>query len=346
MERYHAKLYEDKELLAEQYLVRGGSYQLCWHKSIELLVVLKGEVEAYVGGELRQMKQDDLLVINSNCVHSLFVKDPDSIFLVIELHPGYLKKIPEFRDQNLQIDFSTDDSNRFNPFVSMLRYYCAETFSHAMREGKLEERMAEQYLGILLYELIAKFGVSSENAFVTSERQHEALQVAMDYMEQNFDCPISLEQVADKTGYNRTYISTLFKSSLGLSFRDYLVRVRLRHAIKQIAETDRPILQIALDCGFSNVNALITSVKKYCGKNPQEYRDAFRSANKKHLYALEEDNKYLPHPNAEAERLLLKYKESCFVTAANAQAVNREELHAIKTYAEEIAALAEKAEKF
>lgn len=346
MERYHTKLCEDKELMVEQYLVRGGSYQLCWHKAVELLVVLKGEVEAYVDGELKQLQKDDLLLINSNCVHSLFVKDPGSIFLVIEIHPGYLKKFPEFRCQNLRIDFSSNAANRFNPFISMIRYYCAETFSHSMREGKLEARMAEQYLGVLLYELIAKFGIVDENFGVGNDRrQHEALQIAMDYMEENYDSPISLEQVAQKTKYNRTYISTLFKSSLGLSFRDYLVRVRLRHAIEQIAETDKPILQIAMDCGFSNVNALTNSIKKYCGKNPQEYRDAFKAADERQLYALNEDNKYLPYPNAEAERLLLGYKEKCFTANDMERASNHAELQAIREHSEKILRLAEAAIK-
>lgn len=345
MERYHTKIYENKELLVEQYLVRGGSYQLCWHKAVELLLVLKGEVEAYVNGELRLLQKDDLTLINSNNVHSLFVKDPGSIFLVIEIYPGYLKKLPEFRSLNLRIDFSTDERSRTNPFVSMIRYYCAETFSHSMREGRLEQRMAEQYLGVLLYELLAKFGVAEEKQGRSNDRQHEALQVAMDFMEENYDSPISLEQVAEKTKYNRTYLSTLFKSGLGMSFRDYLVRVRLRHAIEQLAETDKSVLQIALDCGFSNVTALTTSVKKYCGKKPQEYRNAFKSTDCRQLSALNEDNKYLPYPNGEAERLLLRYKENCFSQDIRDGDSHWEELLEIRKYAEKLLAVAEAAAK-
>lgn len=345
MDRYHTKLYENRELLAEHYLVQGGSYQLCWHKAVELLVVLKGEVEAYVDGVLHVLKKDDMTVINSNCVHSLFVKDPSTLFMVIEVHPAFLKGIPEFRGQSLRIDFSTTERTRHNPFVAMIRYYCAETFSHSMREGTLEQHMAERYLGILLYELIAKFGVIGKDNSAGNDRQHEALQIAMDYMEANYDSEITLEQVAEKTNYNRTYISTLFKSGLGMSFRDYLVRVRLRHAITEIAETDKSILQIALDCGFSNVTALTNSVKKYCGKNPHEYRNAFKTTENQHLYALNEANKYLPYPNAEAERLLLDYKENCFTGSGEAVNPHREELLTIRNLSGQIRELAENALK-
>ena len=334
MERYHTKLYENNELLFEQYLVRGGTYQLCWHKAVELLIVLKGEVEAYVDGQLKCLQKDDMTLINSNCAHSLFVRDPSSIFLVTEIHPAFLNRIPELRGQQLKIDFTVDTRSRNNPFVSMIRYYCAETFSHSLRDGSLEKHMAEQYLSIMLYELIAKFGVQDEKRSTRTSRQHEALQVAMDYMEANYDTSISLEQVADKTGYNRTYLSTLFKTSLGMSFREYLVRVRLRHAISQLAETDKAVLQIAMDCGFSNVNALITSVKRYCGKNPQEYRSAFRNVEGVGLAALNEDNKYLPYPNAEAEKLMLEYKERCFTGGGEGH--HREELMEIQRYAQRI----------
>ena len=343
MERYHSKLYEGKDLLLEQYLVRGGSYQLCWHRAVEILLVLRGEVEAYVDGELKQLKQDDMTLINSNCVHSLFVKDPSTLFLVTEIHPGYLRKIPELRNQALYINFTTDEKSRANPFVAMVRYYCAETFSHSLREGKLEARLAEQYLGVLLYELIAKFGIGNTGARTSHERQHEVLQGAMDYIEQNYDMPITLEQVAEKAQYNRTYISTLFKSNLGMSFRDYLVRVRLRHAVELLAETDLPILQIALDCGFSNANSLTTSTKKYCGKNPQEYRNAFKSTDHDVLYALKEENKYLPYPNAEAEQLLLRYKERGFVYSGAEQNRLREELQRLKELGAEIVSTTERA---
>ena len=345
MEQYHAKLHENREVLLEQYLVRGGSYQLCWHKAVELLLVLKGEVEAYVDGELKLLHQDDMTLINSNCVHSLFVKDPSSLFLVTEIHPAYLRKIPELRSQTLSINFTTDERSRTNPFVAMIRYYCVETFSHSMREGKLEARLAEQYLGVLLYELIAKFGIGNDGSGVSHERQHEVLQGAMDYIEENYDTPITLEQVAEKAQYNRTYISTLFKSSLGMSFRDYLVRVRLRHAVELLAETDRSVLQIALDCGFSNANALISSVKKYCGKSPQEYRNAFRTADRDTLYALKEDNKYLPYPNAEAERIMLQYKERGFVSGDREEIQRQDELIKLRELGEQIISTAERAMK-
>lgn len=342
MEQYHTKLYENRDLLLEQYLVRGGSYQLCWHRAVELLVVLKGEVEAYVDGTLKRLEQDDMTVINSNCVHSLFVRDPSTLFLVIELHPAFLRSIPELQEQKLVIDFTTNGRNRENPFVVMARYYAAETFSHSLRKGKLEERLAKQYMTVLLYELIAKFSQEGEQTGVRLERQHEVLQVAMDYIEENYDAPISLEQVADKIKYNRTYISTLFKTCLGMSFRDYLVRVRLRHAVELLAESDIPILQVALDCGFANANALTVSVKKYCGKSPQEYRNAFKSPDSERLYALREDNKYLPYPNGEAEQLLLRYKERGFVPSGSVSAALEEDLARMKALGEQISTIAER----
>lgn len=346
MKQYHTRLYDGKELLSEQYLVRGGTYQLCWHRAMELLVVLQGNVEAYVGGALKKLDKDDVILINPNCAHSLFIKEPETLFLVIELHPGFLKRIPEFARDKQLIDFSTDASNRNNPFVRMIRYYCAETFSHSLRGDEMEKRIARQYLGILAYELLAKFSIPGEEIPAGMDRQHEALQVAMDYIEENYDSAISLEQVAEQIKYNRTYISTLFKNSLGLPFRDYLVWVRLRHAITQLAESERSVLEVALDCGFPNANALTASMKKFCGKNPKEYREAFKTPDGKKFIALNEHNKYLSYPNAQAERLMLHYKEGCFSGNDERMDERSEDWHRVRELSEELLKISSAAKKF
>ena len=64
--RYHAMVRQDNQILLEHYLMSGGNYQFCWHKPLELMLVLKGTAEVFAGGRRYLLEQDDMLLINSN----------------------------------------------------------------------------------------------------------------------------------------------------------------------------------------------------------------------------------------------------------------------------------------
>jgi two-component system response regulator YesN len=71
---------------------------------------------------------------------------------------------------------------------------------------------------------------------------------------------------------NQTYLSRLFKQKTGLSFTDFLTRVRLQEAKRLLLKTDRTIEEIAVAIGFKN-NSYFTSVfKKREGIKPSEFR--------------------------------------------------------------------------
>ena len=72
--------------------------------------------------------------------------------------------------------------------------------------------------------------------------------------------------------YNRTYVSTLFKNTMGINFHDYLTRVRLSMAIDQLAVTEKNITQIAIDCGFSDLKTFNHRFRSVFGYLPAEYR--------------------------------------------------------------------------
>ena len=83
---------------------------------------------------------------------------------------------------------------------------------------------------------------------------------------------ITLKRISDSLGYSEFYVSRRFKEISGKQFRDYLRYRRLAFALKDVRDTDKSLLDIALDYGFSSHEAFTRAFKEAYGITPSEYR--------------------------------------------------------------------------
>ena len=86
------------------------------------------------------------------------------------------------------------------------------------------------------------------------------------------DEALTLSMLAQKLGYSEFYISRKFREISGMSFRDYLRQRTLAFALKEVRDTSRGLLEIALDYGFSSHEAFSRSFKEAYGVTPNLYR--------------------------------------------------------------------------
>ncbi len=84
---------------------------------------------------------------------------------------------------------------------------------------------------------------------------------------------VSLTHLAQWLGYSEYYVSKKFREISGMTFRDYLRLRKLAFALKEIRDTDKGILDIALDFGFSSHEAFTRAFKDAYGVTPSEYRE-------------------------------------------------------------------------
>ena len=83
---------------------------------------------------------------------------------------------------------------------------------------------------------------------------------------------ITLKRISDSLGYSEFYVSRRFKEVSGMQFRDYLRYRKLAFALKDVRDTDKSLLDIALDYGFSSHEAFTRAFKEAYGITPSEYR--------------------------------------------------------------------------
>ena len=81
---------------------------------------------------------------------------------------------------------------------------------------------------------------------------------------------LTLSALSQKLGYSEFHISRKFREISGMHFRDYLRHRTLAFALKEIRDTSKGILEIAMDYGFSSHEAFSRSFKEAYGITPSE----------------------------------------------------------------------------
>lgn len=87
------------------------------------------------------------------------------------------------------------------------------------------------------------------------------LHLVIEYLQENYNKDIYLRDAAAKAFMNPNYFSTFFKNTMGVSFKEYLLKLRTTKAVQLIKNTDKPILEIALECGFNNISSFYSALK-------------------------------------------------------------------------------------
>ena len=98
---------------------------------------------------------------------------------------------------------------------------------------------------------------------------------ACEYIKAHLTEPISIEDLAKRTGYTEYYFSHRFKKEIGCSVNDYILKEKIEHAKLLLSGTTKSIQTISDDLCFSNRSYFYTCFRKLTGMSPSEYKNTF-----------------------------------------------------------------------
>jgi AraC-like DNA-binding protein len=91
---------------------------------------------------------------------------------------------------------------------------------------------------------------------------------------------IDLEDAAAEADISPFHFLRLFANVLGVTPHQYLVRSRLRHAARRLADEDSSITDIAYDVGFGDLSNFVRTFHRAAGVSPLRFRQASRGKRK------------------------------------------------------------------
>ena len=149
------------------------------------------------------------------------------------------------------------------------RCFLAEMQSEALG-GRLYSEILATQLAIHLLRDYCTFPAQLKHYDKGLSRQQ--LKAVISYIDANLEASISLKDLARVSGLNsHHYFCHLFKQSTGVSPYKYVIEQRVEK-VKQLLKQDLPLIEIALECGFSDQSALSRTFRKCVGTTPRGYR--------------------------------------------------------------------------
>lgn len=218
------------------------------HKEVELGLVLKGKLTVREGKNAWSLDRDEMYLINSMEAHEFVADDPDTLILAIQISPKMLTPflsdaaLLRFRTEPPVHGFFREKQNVWkslrNDCIELARYY------HAKPDGfEFDCFHLISHIVLLLRRYIPVDSLSQKD-YNTVRRRMDRITAITDYIDQNYQRKLLLEEIAEMNDLTLTHVSHLFKDTLGITFQDYLKEKRFEHALSLFENTDGTILEI------------------------------------------------------------------------------------------------------
>jgi AraC-like DNA-binding protein len=108
---------------------------------------------------------------------------------------------------------------------------------------------------------------------VSARDRRRAVEAAL-WLDAHSHEPIDLEGAARQMGLSSFHFLRLFAKVVGVTPHQYLLRSRLRHAARLLADDARPITDVAFDVGFGDISNFVRTFHRAAGVSPRSFRRA------------------------------------------------------------------------
>jgi AraC family transcriptional regulator len=103
-------------------------------------------------------------------------------------------------------------------------------------------------------------------------KNRETIYKSLDLIEENLRSDMTVYGISQRFGFSFYYFSRLFKGITGYSPKTYILNRKITESVKDILNTDKKIIEIAFDYGFSTPESFSRAFQKITGINPSDLR--------------------------------------------------------------------------
>lgn len=245
-----------------------------WHSSIEIYLVLSGEITIIMNAKSYQLQEDDIILVNTNQFHEVHSKN--NVTALLQIKYDFIK--PWLTDSAYFECNSAKYHNKSKYFA--LKKSIAKLIHLKYNTKDHKELLITSQSYQLIHELIINFKSAGQEMSGKNYKNLKRLKGILEFLNDNYMDNITLNMVADREYLSPSYLSHFFEKNMGISFFNYLTGVRMNHAVCQLLNTDLTIEQIAANNGFSNSRYFVSNFKKEYGILPKQYQKEHRKSNK------------------------------------------------------------------
>lgn len=263
-----------------------------FHPEFELVHIIKGSGQQFIGDNVHIFKSGDMILLGSNLPH--LWRSDEKFFLSENSNLKVEAIVIHFLPDCFGKDFFTLPENQG----------IASLLARAQQGVRIKDETRSEVSGlsrkllnargtdriILLLQMLDRIANSKETRTVCNKglifendpRESERFNNIYQYILNNYSKTISLPEIASIAHMSPHSFCRYFKSRIKKTFSRMLMEVRIGNACKLLAETNRSISDICYSCGYNNLSNFNRHFKTITGKTPVSHRKYYQEIRSYH----------------------------------------------------------------
>jgi AraC-like DNA-binding protein len=268
------------EIPVKAYVRGGCQYPYHWHNTLEILQVLKGSVNIGIGDDNLLLYENDIAIINIDEFHRITKTRDDNEILFIHIDERFCRRVLPDNEYMFIYCCSPYHEEQVPEKYRTVKEYIARLLRVIIEKPDRElKKDLENLLAAMLSYISYNFdflrwgyGTTPFNEKLVKRLKQIALHASSD-----LDVRLRLKELAAEAGVSLKHLSADIKSRFGLTFQELLYYGKCVTASKLLLSTDRRIIDIALECGFSDAKYFVKYFRHFFHCIPSEFREKYQA---------------------------------------------------------------------
>lgn len=253
-----------------------------WHECFEISFVRSGEGVYYVNGQVFSMIPGDVILFNNMEPHAWHATSKQPMVQpVIVFDPALI-----WKDQGKIIDseylkpfygYCTNYTNKLpsgHPITKKIFKMLNQILEEYNKKPKAYELMIKTKMLEVMTYLIRYFQTDEKEVEPIAQRKQKLvrLQKVLEFTNTNYIEVIKIDEAARLANMSTAYFSTFFRQTIGITYSDYITKLRISKTLQRMEVSDETIASIAFSCGFNSLSNFYHAFKKITGESPSKIK--------------------------------------------------------------------------
>lgn len=246
-----------------------------YHPEIEICYTSKSHGRRFVGNQISDYQEKDLVMFGSNLPHG-FTTEEYSSQVVIQMTFDFLGEVfinsPELRP----IKKLFSHAKRGLEFKGKTRKKAIKILDKLIKkEGSLQLLHLLELLNLLANSEEVEEICSEEYALNFEVNQFGRIKIVYDHIMDNFKEEVSIKEVANKLNISEAAFYKFIKKQTKKTYTQIINEFRINHASKLLMTTDKTIAQIGFESGYNNLSYFNRKFKEIMFQTPDNFRSKY-----------------------------------------------------------------------
>lgn len=247
-----------------------------FHPEIEICYTRKSTGKRFVGNQISDYQEKDLVMFGANLPHG-FTTDMYCSQVVIQMTHDFMGQVFINKPEIRSIKLLFERAKQGLAFKKGVKRKALKIINKLLKSGG----GISQFLHLLeLLQVLADTQeveeiCSEEFALDLNETQLGRIKIVYDHIMENFKEEVSIKEVADKLNISEAAFYKFIKKQTKKTYTQIINEFRINHASKLLMTSEKSISQVCFESGYNNISYFNRKFKAIMGQTPHGFKNHY-----------------------------------------------------------------------